>query len=66
MIDEEAIKITLNRLTFSKNVAEKVIGSRKKMNDLIEKGMIRTTRRGVKENAKYFLNALDVITHASI
>ena len=53
-------------MEFSKNVAEKLIGSRRRMNYLIDNGMIRTKRQGTKENAKYFLNALDVMKYASI
>lgn len=66
MTNYETMRIMLNRLFFSKNTAEKIIGSRKKMNDLIDKGMIRVKRKNERGNAKYFLNALDVMKHASL
>ena len=66
MMDFETMKIILNGMEFSKNVAEKLIGSRRRMNYLIDNGRIRTKRQGTKENAKYFLNALDVMKYASI
>lgn len=66
MTDYETMKVILNGLDFSKNVAERLIGSRRRMNYLIENGMIRTKRQGTKENAKYFLNAWDVMKYASL
>lgn len=51
-------------ITFSKNTAMKLIGSRNKLERLVAEGKIRMESKGDAQNSKWQLNAGDVLYHA--
>ena len=51
-------------ITFSKNTAMKLIGSRSKLERLVAEGKIRMESKGDAQNSKWQLNAGDVLYHA--
>lgn len=51
-------------ITFSKNTAMKLIGSRNKLEQLVAEGKIRMESKGDAQNSKWQLNAGDVLYHA--
>lgn len=59
----ENIMLALEGLTFSKDVSERIIGSRKKLFELISKGEIRAYKGKNVQNSKWQCNAADVMRH---
>ena len=51
-------------ITFSKNTAMKLVGSRTRLERLVAEGNIRMDRKGEAQNSKWKLNAGDVLYHA--
>lgn len=51
-------------ITFSKNTAMKLVGSRTRLERLVAEGKIRMDRKGEAQNSKWKLNAGDVLYHA--
>lgn len=67
MLNEEVLKIALNDKTFSQREAEKIVGSRGRLFDLVGKGAIRAEKRPAnRQNGRWYCNAYDVIKHASL
>ena len=67
MLNEEVLKIVLNDKTFSQREAEKIVGSRGRLFDLVGKGVIRAEKKPAnRQNGRWFCNAYDVIKHASL
>lgn len=67
MLNEEVLKIVLNDKTFSQREAEKIVGSRGRLFDLVGKGAIRAEKKpSDRQNGRWFCNAYDVIKHASL
>lgn len=51
-------------ITFSKNTAMKLVGSRTRLERLVAEGKIRMERKGDAQNSKWQLNAGDVLQNA--
>ncbi len=51
-------------ITFSKNTAMKLVGSRTRLERLVAEGKIRMESKGEAQNSKWKLNAGDVLYHA--
>ena len=51
-------------ITFSKNTAMKLVGSRTRLERLVAEGKIRMESKGEAQNSKWQLNAGDVLYHA--
>lgn len=67
MLNEEVLKIVLNDKTFSQREAEKIVGSRGRLFDLVGKGAIRAEKKPAnRQNGRWFCNAYDVIKYASL
>ena len=67
MVNEEILKIALNNITFSQREAEKIVGSRSRLFDLVGKGVIRAEKKDAKrQNGRWFCNAYDCVKFASV
>ena len=66
MMDIEAIKIIFNGMTFGQRKAEKIVGSRDRLFDLVGKGLIRCEKRSNTQNGKWFCNAWDCLKYAQL
>lgn len=67
MLNEEVLKIVLNDKTFGQREAEKIVGSRGRLFDLVGKGVIRAEKKPAnRQNGRWYCNAWDVIKHASL
>ena len=51
-------------ITFSKNTAMKLVGSRTRLEQLVAEGKIRMERNSEAQNGKWNCNAGDVLYHA--
>ena len=58
--------IALNGLTFSQREAEKIVGSRRRLFELVAKGEIRAEKKGGRQNSRWFCNAYDCVKNARI
>lgn len=66
-MNEEILKVVLNDKTFSQREAEKIVGSRGRLFDLVGKGAIRAEKKPAnRQNGRWYCNAYDVIKHASL
>lgn len=65
-MDMEVLKIIFNGMTFGQRKAEKIVGSRDRLFDLVEKGLIRCEKRNNVQNGKWFCNAYDCIKYAQL
>ena len=67
MINENILKIVLNDITLSQREAEKVVGSRNRLFELVGKGEIRMEKRPAnRQNGRWFCNAWDVVKFAKL
>lgn len=66
MLDEETLKIVLNRKSFSKKEAESIVGGETRFASLCDKGKIRYKITGGAKNSRWACNAWDVIKNARI
>lgn len=66
-MSEDVLKIALNNITFSQREAEKIVGSRGRLFDLVGKGVIRAEKIPPnRQNGRWYCNAYDVLKHASL
>lgn len=65
MLNEEALKLAFNSKTFGFRFSASIVGGRKRLSDLIERGKIRAEKRTETQNGKWFCNAWDVIKYSS-
>lgn len=67
MLNEEVLKIVLNDKTFSQREAEKIVGSRGRLFDLVGKGVIRAEKKPAnRQNGRWYCNAYDVLKYATL
>lgn len=67
MLNEDVLKIVLNDKTFSQREAEKIVGSRGRLFDLVGKGAIRAEKKPAnRQNGRWYCNAYDVLKHATL
>lgn len=60
----EVLKIIFNGMTFGQRKAEKIVGGRDRLFDLVGKGLIRCEKKNNVQNGKWFCNAWDCIKYA--
>lgn len=65
-MDIEVLKIIFNGMTFGQRKAEKIVGSRDRLFDLIGKGLIRCEKKNNAQNGKWFCNAWDCLKYAQV
>lgn len=65
-MDMEVLKIIFNGMTFGQRKAEKIVGSRDRLFDLVGKGLIRCEKRNNARNGKWFCNAWDCLKYAQV
>ena len=65
-MDMEVLKIIFNGMTFGQRKAEKIVGSRDRLFDLVGKGLIRCEKRNNVQNGKWFCNAYDCLKYAQV
>lgn len=53
-------------MTFGQRKAEKIVGSRDRLFDLVGKGLIRCEKRSNTQNGKWFCNAWDCLKYAQL
>lgn len=53
-----------NELYFGKNMSAKIVGGRKRLENLVSEGKIRMEKRNNVQNGKWMCNAGDVIFYA--
>lgn len=62
MLNEAILKIVLNDKTFSQREAEKIVGSRNRLFELVGNGSIRAEKKpSDRQNGRWYCNAYDVI-----
>lgn len=67
MLNEAILKIVLNDKTFSQLEAEKIVGSRNRLFELVGNGSIRAEKKpSDRQNGRCYCNAYDVIKFACI
>lgn len=67
MLNEAILKIVLNDKTFSQREAEKIVGSRNRLFELVENGSIRAEKKpSDRQNGRWYCNAYDVIKFSCI
>lgn len=66
MLNENVLQIALGGITFSQREAEKIVGSRNRLFDLVGKGKIRAEKRANRQNGRWYCNAYDVMKYASL
>ena len=66
MLNENVLQIALGGITFSQREAEKIVGSRNILFDLVGKGKIRAEKKADRQNGRWYCNAYDVLKHASL
>lgn len=59
----ENIMLIMSGETFSKDKAAYIVGGRKKLERLIESGDIKAEKPVNKQNAKWYCNAAQVLSH---
>lgn len=63
----ETLKIIFNGMTFGQRTAEKIVGSRGRLIDLVARGLIRCEKKKKNvQNGKWFCNAYDCIKYAQL
>lgn len=62
----ETLKVIFNGMTFGQRKAEKIVGSRDRLIDLVARGLIRCERKSDKQNAKWYCNAWDCLKYAQL
>lgn len=65
-MDMEVLKVIFNGMTFGQRTAEKIVGSRSRLFDLVAKGLIRCEKKNNVQNGKWFCNAYDCIKYAQL
>lgn len=66
MLNETAIMVTMNDKTFGLRESASIVGGMTRLQNLLDRGAIRYTKKSEKQNAKLFCNAWDVLKHASL
>lgn len=64
MLNEEVLKIVLNDKSVGRDEAADIVGGLARLRRLVDSGQIRMTRQSSAQNAKWFCNLYDVISHA--
>ena len=62
----EVLKVIFNGMTFGQRTAEKIVGSRGRLMDLVARGLIRCERRTNTQHSKWHCNAWDCIKYAQV
>lgn len=66
-MNEDVLKIVLNDKTFSQREAETIVGSRRRLFDLVGKGAIRAEKKPAnRQNGRWYCNAYDVLKYAAL
>ena len=52
-----------NGMTFSKDTSARIVGGEKRLEELMISGKIRGEKKGFSQNAKWYINASDVLTY---
>ena len=64
-LDAEILKRVLNDKTFSQREAEKIVGGRLRLFELVGKGLIRAEKiPSDRQNGRWYCNAWDCINNA--
>ena len=67
MLNEEVLKIVLNKKTFGQREAADIVGGRGRLFRLVGSGKIRAEKRPAdRQNGRWYCNAWDVIKNATL
>lgn len=67
MINEEVLKIVFNDITLSQREAEKIVGGRRRLFNLVGQGIIRAEKKPPnRQNGRWYCNAYDLMKYAEV
>lgn len=62
----QVLQIALGGITFSQRESERIVGGRTRLFKLVGEGKIRAEKRADRQNGRWYCNAYDVITYATL